>query len=127
MYPSIFEYAVASPAVTGLLGLNPTRFWGFGIAPAPKEPFYGLPYAVHQLVYGTPENTLPCTPTTDNIGIQVDAYGKSATEAQAVLTALRDAFEPHGYVVSYNGENKEQDTGLYRASFTAEFWEDRGS
>ena len=127
MYPPIFEYTAASPAVTGFLGSAPTRFWPFGLAPQPGSTGYALPYAVHQLVYGTPENTLGCTPTTDNVGIQVDAYGKSVTEARAVLTALRDAFEPYGYITAYNGETWEADTGLYRASLTAEFWEDRGS
>ena len=127
MYPPIFEYAAASPAVTALLGSAPTRLWPFANAPQPNATGYALPYAVHQLVYGSPENTLGCTPTTDNIGIQVDAYGKSVTEVRAVLTALRDAFEPYGYITAYNGETREADTGLYRASLTAEFWEDRGS
>jgi hypothetical protein len=127
MYPPIFEYVAANAGATALLGSSPTRFWPFGLAPQPGSTGYALPYAVHQLVYGTPENTLGCTPTTDNIGLQIDAYGKSATEARAVLTALRDALEPYGYVVSYNGESWEAETGLYRASFTVEFWEERGS
>ena len=127
MYPPVFEYAAANAGATALLGSNPTRFWPFANAPQPNATGYAIPYAVHQLVYGTPENTLGCTPTTDNVGIQVDAYGNSVTQARSVLTALRDAFEPYGYVVSYNGETWEADTGLYRASFTVEFWEERGS
>jgi len=127
MYPPVFEYVAANAGATALLGASPTRFWPFAIAPQKGQTGYALPYAVHQLVYGTPENTLGCTPTTDNAGVQIDAYGKNATEARAVLTALRDAIEPYGYIVSYNGETWEADTGLYRASLTAEFWEDRGS
>ena len=31
------------------------------------------------------------------------------------------------YVVAYNGEDRDASSGLYRASFTVEFWTDRGS
>ena len=44
-----------------------------------------------------------------------------------VAEALREAMEPAGYVVALNGEMWEQNTGLYRVSFTVEFWQDRQS
>lgn len=121
MYPPVFTYAVASSAVTTALGSNPTRFWPFSEAPENET----RPYAVHQLVYGSPENTLSCPPDTDLIGIQVDAYGKTPTEARTVSEALRQAFETHGNVASLNGELREPETGLYRVTFTVEFWSDR--
>lgn len=110
-----------------MLGSNPTRFWPFASAPQPSQPLYGLPYAVWQLVYGSPANYINQTPDSDNVGIQVDAYATTATEARNVFEALRDAFEPYGYVVAYNGEDRDQATGLYRVGFTVEFWTDRGS
>lgn len=122
MYPPVFPIAVADPAVIGKLGSNPTRLWPFGLAP-PNE---ARPYAVHQLVYGTPENTISCPPDTDLLGVQFDAYAKSVTDARAVAEVLRDAYEEsNNHVVAYNGENWEAATGLWRVSFTVEFWNDR--
>jgi hypothetical protein len=121
MYPPIFQIAANDSGVTTLLGSSPTRFWPFGMAPQNEA----RPYAVHQLVYGTPENTLACPPSVDNIGIQIDAYAKTVTDSRAVAEALRRAFEEDAYVVALNGEFWEQATGLWRSSFTVEFWQDR--
>lgn len=120
-YPPVFALAAGSTEVTDLLGAAPTRFWPFGTAPQNEA----RPYAYHQLIYGTPENTLNCPPATDNVGIQIDAYAKTVTDARNVGEALRQAMEPAGYVVGLNGEFWEQNTGLYRVSFTVEFWTDR--
>lgn len=123
MYPPIFPTAAADAAVTALLGSSPVRFWPFGLAPQNET----RPYAVHQRVYGTPENTLGCPPSQDLQGIQIDAYAKTASDAEAVADALRTAFESIGYIVALNGEDWEPATGLYRSSFTLEVWTDRAS
>lgn len=120
-YPPVFALATASTEVTALLGTSPTRFWPFGAAPQNEQ----RPYAVQQLVYGSPENTLSCPPKEDLIGIQVDAYAKTVTEARQVSEALRSALEVDGYIVSLNGEFWESNTGLWRVSFTSEFWTER--
>lgn len=126
MYPPVFTIAAADPAVTAVLGSNPTRLWPFAIAPQPGAEGYGLPYAVHQLVYGTPLNTLSCPPDRDNFGIQLDVYGRDEVEAREVAEALRDAYEStHNPVVAWNGEDWEASTCLYRVSFTVEFWPER--
>lgn len=121
MNPPIFQLAVASAAVTGLLGSSPTRFYLFGEADqnTPK------PYAVWQTAYGSPENYLAGTPNDDRWGVQVDAYAISADAARDVGRALRDAFETTAYVVAWNGEYREPDTRLYRYSFTVEFMTSR--
>lgn len=121
MYPSIFAICAAAKPVTDLIGSDPVRFWPFGLAPKGEA----RPYAVHQLAYGTPENTLSCAPVTDNFGIQVDAYAKDASASRELAGAIRDALETQAHVVAYNGENWEQSTGLYRVTFTVEFWTDR--
>lgn len=121
MYPPIFAIAAADTAVQAALGTDPVRFWPFGLAPQDET----RPYAVHQLVYGSPENTLACAPASDNFGVQVDAYAKTVTSARAVAAALRDALEPHAYITAWNGESWESATGLYRVSFTVEFQTDR--
>ena len=124
MYPSVFSIAAASPAVTATLGSSPTRFWPFGHSEA-KGP---RPYAVHQLVYGNPDNSLSCVPTTDLFGVQVDCYAQTVSAARGVAGALRDAFEASlNHVVAWNGEDWEPATGLYRVGFTVEFWTERSS
>ena len=124
MYPDLFIIAAGSPAVTGVLGSNPTRFWPFGHVPQNET----RPYAVHQLVYGSPGNSLSCPPKEDLAGIQVDCYAKTASAARNVAEALRDAFEAsHNHMTAHNGEDWERSTGLYRVSMTFEFWTVRPS
>lgn len=124
MYPPVFQVAAEDPGVTALLGTNPVRFWPFGRAPQNEV----RPYAFHQLVYGNPDNSLSCIPTEDLFGIQIDAYAKTVSDARNVAQALRDAFEAqHHPITSFNGEDWEQSTGLYRVSFTVEFWTERSS
>lgn len=123
-YPPVFAIAAANPAVTAVLGTAPVRFWPFGHVPQNEV----RPYAVHQLTYGSPDNSLSCVPTEDNFGVQIDAYARTVTDSRNVANALRDAFEDtYNHVVAWNGEFWEQATGLYRVSFTVEFWTERGS
>lgn len=124
MYPPAFSIAAANAGVTSVLGSSPVRFWPFGKAPQNEI----RPYAVHQLIYGNPDNSLSCVPSIDLYGVQVDAYAKTVTDARNVASALRDAFEEtYNHVVSWNGEDWEAATGLYRVSFTVEFWTERQS
>ena len=127
MTPPIFTWAVASTAVKTLLGTNPTRFWPFHQGPHAQDAVAAAPYALWQVAYGAPANYIGTAPDSDNAGIQVDSYGKTATEARNVMLALRDALEPHGLVTAYNGEERDAPTGLYRAGMTLEFWTDRSS
>lgn len=122
MFPPVFEIAAASSAVKSLIGTSPVRLWPF--ARAPREPV--APYATWQVLYGTPENYLGDLPDTDNFGVQVDAYAETATASRNVAAALRGAFEAaRAYVTGYNGEFIDEPTGLYRTSFTVEFWTPR--
>lgn len=120
-YP-IFSLAVGSADVLALLKKgNTTRFYPFGEAPQGIE----RPYAVWQLVGGQPENRLATAPSMDTFRIQVDVYADKQSEARAVGDALRDAFEPAGYITGWNFEGRESDTRLFRFSFTVEFMEPR--
>lgn len=116
MYPPLFQWVSANAAAKAVLGASPVRFWPFGKAPQSET----RPYAVHQLAYGAPENTLSCTPACDTLGVQIDAYALDVTQARAVASVLRDTLQPHGYITAWNGEFFEQDTKLYRVSFTFE-------
>lgn len=127
-YPPVFEIATDSSAVLALLGSPITRLWPFAIAPQPGAPAYALPYAVHQLVYGNPDNSLSCVPNEDLFGVQFDCYAKTATAAREVAGVLRDAYEgTFNHVTAWNGEDWEASVGLYRVSFTVEFWTPRAS
>lgn len=129
MIPPVYELAMASSAVTSLIN---NRLWPFGEAPRNKDgtPAGGTPYAVWQITYGSPENTLSCPPSMDNFGVQIDCYGPANGNGAAIVRnvadALRDAYEEsYNHVVSWNGEFKDEPTGLFRVSFTVEFWTPR--
>jgi len=123
MFPPIAQVVSASAAVKALIGASPVRFWSFGEAPrdANGVPASGVPYAVWQVAYGSPDNFLNCAPGFDLYGTQVDVYASSASSARAVAAALRDAFEPVAYVVAWNGEFMDDATRLHRLSFTVEW------
>lgn len=126
MYPDVFKIASQIPGIGALLGSTPLRFWPFEKAPGPNEPGYGVPYATHYLPYGSAENNLSAPAEMDTFAVQFDVFAGSASQARQVAKTLRDAFEAgHGYVIGYNGESWEQGTGLYRLTFTMEFWESR--
>lgn len=111
-----FDLAKASPAVTALLG-TPPRFFDFGEAGRDAV----APYAVRQLIAGTPENYINQTPDGDSLVEQVDIYAGTMEEARAVRDALVAALEPAGHITSWNGKFKDVDTRLYRISFTVDF------
>lgn len=113
MNPPIFQVCAAVPAVTALLGSGPTRLFPFGEAPQGVA----LPYAVWQTITGLPENYLGQAPDIDQFTIQVDVYADRGSTAREVAAALRDAIEPHAYVVSWNGESTDPDTGHKRYGF----------
>ncbi len=113
----VYQFAVQSSAVLALLGTSPTRFYPFGEA----EEGVPTPYAVYQLVSGSPYNLLGQVPREDFFSTQIDCYADTGEESSALAKALRDAFERDGYVTTYNAELREADTRLFRNSFTVDF------
>ena len=116
MFSPAYEIAKASAPVLAALG-DPLRLYDFGDA----EQDGAKPYAVHQVVYGNPENYLNQTPDADNIGVQFDVYGLDMKLAKAAARALRNAFEAVAHVTGYGTQSRERDTRLYRITFTVEF------
>lgn len=117
----VFELARASPQVMQVLSKGGVlRFYRFGEAPQGVE----SPYAVWQLVYGSPLNRLSGVPDEDSYGVQVDVYSEKQ-EVADIAVRLRDAFELSGYIVGWNGETREAETRLYRFSFRVEFMTSR--
>ena len=80
------------------------------------------PYAVWQLVSGSPENFLGNRPDTDLYSVQVDVYASTADAARGVAKALRDALEGLAHITSWNGEGREPETRSYSYGFTVDFW-----
>jgi hypothetical protein len=122
MIQAPFFYAKDNAQVQALLGPGPIRLWPAGRA-TQNSP---RPYAVFQLVYGNPDNSLSCIPKEDLLGYQVDVYAKTASDAWDVAFALRDVYEAgYNQIVSWNNDEVEPATSLYRVGFTVEFWERR--
>lgn len=117
MFPPVFATAVANAAVTSKLGTSPTRLFLFGEAPQVVT----KPYAVWQTVSGGPYNYLKTLPDVDRYTVQIDVYGDTVSSVRDAAEALRDAFEPVAYVVSWRGESRDTQTQNYRYSFDIEW------
>lgn len=123
MFPPLFAILNATPAVKAVFGTAPLRVYPHGEAPAKGAAGYALPYAVFQTVSGSPENYMNQAPDSDDFGVQVDVYAASVTAARNGAKAIRDAIEQPqlAYVVGWNGESKDPDTGNFRYSFDVDF------
>ncbi len=117
MQPPIFPTCAADPAVTALLGTDPTRLYPFGEAPQDVT----LPYAVWRHVGGSPENYLGSVPDIDSSTLQVDVYAATGSDATAVTEALRDAIEPVAHIVRWGDQDTDPDTGNKHISFDVDW------
>lgn len=118
MTPPIELVCAADPGVTALLGSGvDLRMYPFGEAPE------GVlkPYAVWQLVNGSPENYLAGRPDTDGFTLQVDVYGTTSKSVRQVRDAIRDAIELRAYVTRWGGESRDTATKNFRSSFDVDW------
>lgn len=114
----IFEICSRSPEVTALLGVGiDLRLYSFGRAPDDVR----KPYAVWQVVSGSPENYLAGRPDADEFGLQIDVYADTGTEARQVRTALRDAIELRAHITRWGGESRDPTTKHFRTSFDVDW------
>lgn len=109
----IFKVCAANPAVTALLGVSPTRLYPFGEAPQGVA----KPYAVWQVISGSPINYISGRPDTDRYGLQVDVYADTGSQAEAVGVAIRAAIDLDAYVIGFNMAARDAETKNYRYSF----------
>lgn len=116
MFSPVSDLVRDNAAVQAVFG-NPARIDSFGNSPQDGA----KPYAVHQVVGGSPENYLAGLPDLDSLIVQVDVYARAPQDTKRGVEALVGALEPVAYVTSWNGEFFEPDTKLYRISFTVEF------
>lgn len=117
MIPPIFPLCIASTPVRLVFGEAPTRVYPFGLIENPPA----LPYAVWQTVSGSPENYLAQRPDVDALTTQVDVYAKDEASLVDGATALRDAFEPRGYITRWGSQMLDPETKLLRLSFDVDW------
>ncbi|MEW2971529.1 DUF3168 domain-containing protein [Pseudomonas juntendi] len=119
MTPPIVQACSQSAAVKALLGEGAAmRLYSFGEA----EQGAAKPYAVWQIVNGSPENYLAGRPDADGVTLQVDVYATTGNSARQVRDAIRDAIELDAYVTRWGVEGRDPETKNYRASFDVDWW-----
>lgn len=122
MTPPIVQACLQSSAVTALLGSGADmRLYSFGEA----ERGVARPYAVWQVVSGSPENYLAGRPDADSVTLQVDVYATTGDKARQVRDAIRDAIELDAYVTRWGAEGRDTETKNFRASFDVDWWVSR--
>lgn len=109
----LFTLCQADGEVKTRLGESPIRCYPFGQAPKDTA----LPYAVWQLVSGSPYNQLTDNANTDNYTTQVDVYGETDSDALLAAKAIISATSEEAYVLSYNSNGRDNKTGDYYYSF----------
>lgn len=78
------------------------------------------PYIVWDILNGSPDNNLSNRPPGDRWGISVDIFAETPAQADALTAAARTALESVGHVEGLQSLGREQPTGLWRYSITAE-------
>lgn len=121
MHPPIFAVCASAPAVQAMLGTDPTRLYPFGEAPQGTQ----FPYAVWQIIGGSPENYLAERPDVDFFALQLDVYAADAGTARGAAAALRDVIEPYAHIVAWRGESRDSETKSYRVSFDLDWFVSR--
>lgn len=118
MFDPVYNTVENDAAVLAALAdSNGLRVHSFGDASQKGE----KPYAVTQIVGGSPDNYLAGRPDADSLIVQVDVYGKHVVDVRAAVVALLGALEEAAHITAWLGENRELDTKLWRKGFTVEF------
>lgn len=121
MMPPLYPIAKADAQVLALLGGPDPRLYPFGEAPAGVQ----TPYAVYQVVGGSPENYLTDRADSDHTTLQVDVYAYAQDQAMAVAGALRSAIERDCVVTSIRAHGRDAETRNWRVGFDSDWFVDR--
>lgn len=122
MYPPIYATCAADTGVVTLLTDSDGQLRLYPAGESPQK--RARPYAVWQIIYGEPDNTLADIPNTDMFGIQIDVYGPTADAVRTIASAIRAAIEHTAYVVRYNSETRVEGSQAdrhWRYSFDVEW------
>lgn len=118
MLPPIFALLKAAPAVTAIVGVNPTKVFRHGAAPQGTV----APYVVWSVISDVPENNLSDLPPVDRVTVQVDCYHTTDQGVVDLATAVRNALELHGHMTGMPINQRETDTKLYRIALQFDFF-----
>lgn len=121
MEPQIFPELMADAAVKSMFGDNPMRIFPWGEVP----PNTATPYATYAPIGGNPENTMDKPPQIDNIGTQIDVWGKTLDQCKKATIALRNPLERLGHMISFGGAEKDTETKLYHFRMDFDFFTGR--
>ena len=122
MIPPLVTLMASTPAVTAVLGTNPTRFFLSNL-PESFALSAGDAYATYRVVSGLPSNYQSGAPVVDNSRVQIDVYCTVASTANAAYEAIRDAVETVSHIVSFNiGGDFDEVSKTYRYSFDISYW-----
>ncbi|TDV54636.1 uncharacterized protein DUF3168 [Pseudomonas graminis] len=113
MMAPIVAVCKADPAVTALLGDAPMRLYPHGQA----DQNVAKPYAVWQVVSGSPVNYINGQPDVDRYGLQIDVYATTAVSADAVVSAMRKAIGKRAYITGFGVDTVDTATKNYRKGF----------
>lgn len=113
MLAPIVATCKADATVTSLLGDSPLRLYAHGQA----EQNVAKPYAVWQVVSGSPVNYINGQPDTDRYGLQIDVYAATAVSADAVVAAIRKAIGKRAYITGFGVDTVDSVTKNYRKGF----------
>lgn len=116
--PPIFALLDADSTVQSVLA---GRIYPSGDAPQGTP----APYATWSVVSSVPQSLLAEAPPADQYRVQVDCWGATRASAHAAATAVRDALEPHGYLLNINLDERDPDTREYRLSMDFSIWQPR--
>lgn len=120
MFPPLFETVKDDTAVRSVFGTSP-RVFPHGMAPDTNDREFAVPYAVHRIIGGTPENYIGGLPDSDDFTTLIEVYAKTVHEAANGARVLRDALEPVAHVVGWLGQVEDPDTKLFRYSFVVDW------
>lgn len=122
MIPPLFQIMSASTAVRAAIGTPPSmRFFPFGEADQNTQ----KPYVTWQIISGIPENYIGQLPDIDDFRVQIDVWAVTQDSANSVAQAVRDAIEPHAYIVGSGNTTRDPETRAYRYMLDAEFYTPR--
>lgn len=111
MVPLIQAILQNALGVRQLLG-NPIRVY-----PRRAPDGTALPYAVWEVVGGSPLAMLSEAPPADGWRVRLTVWGEHATQANNAAVAIRTEVERQGSIESYNPTPDDDDTGHFGISF----------
>ena len=121
MTPILFPLIKADAACKTALGTSPVRFFEFGHADQNTIE----PYAVWQLIGGSPENYLDCVPDVDSFTVQIDIYGKDSSTTLKAAKAVSDVLEKVAHITSWRGQMRDPNDKSFRISFDVTLFQKR--